>query len=59
MSADSPELGRFLGGEIRPSGFPHRDHVRVAFEMLVSRRTAGVNGCAAYVPAAGPCASRV
>ena len=34
MSADSPELGRFVRGDIDPAQFPHREHVRMAFEML-------------------------
>jgi hypothetical protein len=34
MSADSPELERFVRGEIDPALFPHREHVHVAFEML-------------------------
>lgn len=34
MAADCPELGRFLRGEIPAAGFPHREHVRMAFEML-------------------------
>jgi len=34
MVADSPELARFLRGEIVPSEFPHREHVHIAFEML-------------------------
>jgi hypothetical protein len=34
MSADCPELERFLRGEIPAAGFAHRDHVRMAFEML-------------------------
>jgi hypothetical protein len=34
MTADSPELARFMRGEIVPSEFPHRGHVHVAFEML-------------------------
>ena len=34
MTADSPELERFLSCEIVPSEFPHREHVRIAFEML-------------------------
>lgn len=34
MPADCPELGRFLRGEIPAAGFPHREHVRMAFEML-------------------------
>ncbi len=34
MAADCPELGRFLRGEIPAADFPHREHVRMAFEML-------------------------
>ena len=34
MSADCPDLGRFLRAEIDPAAFPHREHVRMAFEML-------------------------
>ncbi len=34
MTADCPELGRFVRGEIPAAGFPHREHVRIAFEML-------------------------
>jgi hypothetical protein len=34
MSADCPELGRFVRGEIPAADFPHREHVRMAFEML-------------------------
>jgi hypothetical protein len=34
MPADSPDLARFLRVEIDPATFPHREHVRVAFEML-------------------------
>ena len=34
MSADSPDLGRFLRAETDPATFPHREHVRMAFEML-------------------------
>src|ERR1700740_396500 len=33
MTADSPDLARFLRVEIDPATFPHREHVRVAFEM--------------------------
>ena len=29
-----PELERFVRGELDPRTFPHREHVRVAFEML-------------------------
>lgn len=28
------ELRRFIGGDCDPANFPHREHVRVAFEML-------------------------
>lgn len=34
MATDSPELARFVRGDIDPAQFPHRDHVRMAFEML-------------------------
>jgi hypothetical protein len=34
MGADCPELERFVRGEIEPAAFPHREHVRMAFEML-------------------------
>ena len=34
MPADCPDLGRFLHGEIPAAEFPHREHVRMAFEML-------------------------
>ena len=34
MTADFPELARFLRVEIVPSEFPHREHVHIAFEML-------------------------
>lgn len=34
MTADCPELGRFMRGEIPTGEFRHRDHVRVAYEML-------------------------
>ena|SRR5215472_3170169 len=33
-TADGPELERFLRGDIDPATFPHREHVRFAFEML-------------------------
>lgn len=33
MSADA-DLARFLGGEIGAAQLPHREHVRLAFEML-------------------------
>ena len=29
-----PELARFVRGELDPRTFPHREHVRMAFEML-------------------------
>ena len=34
MAAECPDLERFLRGEIDAAGFPHREHVRMAFEML-------------------------
>jgi hypothetical protein len=34
MTADCPELARFMRVEIVPSEFPHREHVHIAFEML-------------------------
>lgn len=35
MTADAPDLARFLKGDIDPARFPHREHVRMAFEMLL------------------------
>jgi len=32
--ADCAQLGRFLRGEIPAAEFPHREHVRMAFEIL-------------------------
>jgi hypothetical protein len=34
MSAESAELARFVRGEVDAGNFPHREHVRMAFEML-------------------------
>ena len=34
MLPECPDLERFVHGEIRPADFPHREHVRMAFEML-------------------------
>ena len=34
MVADCPELERFVRGEVAAAGFAHREHVRMAFEML-------------------------
>ena len=34
MTADCPDLERFVRGEIAAASFPHREHVRMAFEML-------------------------
>ena len=34
MNADLAELERFVRGELDPAQFPHREHVRMAFEML-------------------------
>jgi hypothetical protein len=34
MRTDCPDLERFVRGEIAAASFPHREHVRMAFEML-------------------------
>ncbi|HYB32895.1 MAG TPA: hypothetical protein VED45_05635 [Steroidobacteraceae bacterium] len=34
MAADGGELERFLRGELDAARFPHREHVRMAFELL-------------------------
>ena len=34
MSAEPVELERFVRGEVDAGNFPHREHVRMAFEML-------------------------
>jgi hypothetical protein len=34
MLPECPELARFVRGEISAADFHHRDHVRMAFEML-------------------------
>jgi hypothetical protein len=34
MAPECPELERFVRGEIAAAAFPHREHVRMAFEML-------------------------
>ena len=34
MSAESAELECFVRGEVDAARFPHREHVRMAFEML-------------------------
>jgi hypothetical protein len=34
MRNDCLDLARFVRGEIAPAAFPHREHVRMAFEML-------------------------
>jgi hypothetical protein len=34
MSPECPDLERFVRGEIDAAAFPHREHVRMAFEML-------------------------
>jgi hypothetical protein len=34
MHPDCPELAQFVRGEIDAAAFPHREHVRMAFEML-------------------------
>jgi hypothetical protein len=37
MKTDCPDLERFVRGEIDTASFPHREHVRMAFEMLRRR----------------------
>jgi|SRR5580658_4798593 hypothetical protein len=34
MHPECPDLARFVRGEIDAADFPHREHVRMAFEML-------------------------
>lgn len=34
MIEDCPDLERFMRGELEASAFPHREHVRMGFEML-------------------------
>jgi hypothetical protein len=34
MMADCVELDRFIRGELDAAAFPHREHVRMGFEML-------------------------
>ena len=34
MSAQAVTLERFVRGEVDAAQFPHREHVRMAFEML-------------------------
>ncbi|HTX05613.1 MAG TPA: hypothetical protein VMD06_07275 [Steroidobacteraceae bacterium] len=34
MIEDCPDLERFMRGEWEASAFPHREHVRMGFEML-------------------------
>ena len=34
MTPDCPELVKFVHGETDAAAFPHREHVRMAFEML-------------------------
>ena len=34
MRADCPDLERFVRGQLDAADFPHREHVRMAFEML-------------------------
>ena len=34
MLPECPELARFVRGEVPAAEFPHREHVRMAFEML-------------------------
>ena len=35
MTEIPTDFARFLRGEIDPAAFPHREHVRMAFEMLL------------------------
>lgn len=35
--ADPLDLDRFLRGEVEPRGFSHREHLRMAFELLALR----------------------
>ena len=34
MSAEAADLERFVRGDVDAASFPHREHVRMAFEML-------------------------
>ena len=34
MSEGCPDLEQFMRGEVDPGAFPHREHVRMGFEML-------------------------
>lgn len=34
MSGELPDVERFLRGEVAAAGLPHREHVRMAFELL-------------------------
>jgi hypothetical protein len=34
MAPDCPDLVRFVRGEVDPAAFPHREHLRMGFEML-------------------------
>lgn len=34
MCESEPDLARFIRGEFDPGAFPHREHVRMGFEML-------------------------
>jgi hypothetical protein len=34
MTPECPDLERFVRGEMDAASFPHREHVRMAFEML-------------------------
>ncbi len=51
------DLARFLRGEIDPAAFPHREHVRMAFEML--RRHAFVEAALHYSRALRTLTARV
>jgi hypothetical protein len=34
MHDDASQLARFARGELDPTAFPHREHIRMGFEML-------------------------
>jgi hypothetical protein len=34
MNEECTDLGQFIRGEVDPGRFPHREHVRMGFEML-------------------------
>jgi hypothetical protein len=34
MNEECTDLTQFIRGEVDPGSFPHREHVRMGFEML-------------------------